>query len=599
MMTATYSPDDNKLRLYTVARLDEETYKRVHAAGFRWAPRQKLFVAPMWTPEREDLLVEMCGEMDDEDTSLVDRAAERAERFENYSEKRAADADRARKAVSAIADNIPFGQPILVGHHSERHARRDAERIENGMRRAVKMWRTSTYWTQRAAGALAHARYKELPNVRARRIKKIESDKRRIEKNIRESEARIRLWSDPMKLRRNGEPVTLAEAVVFLAGDSRILDNATPEEVCARGIAKHERYIEHARRWIEHYDNRLTYERAMLGESGYIEPPKAPTRAALPLLNYAGTVEYKNPYTGEVIKGEAHGMTSAEFAAINKDYKGTRTSADGTHRVRTALVGVAGKRALTVIWLTDKKQHPKPGAGAETHEQVQVERRVAEAREQIERQTAKRREVLQHNRSLTDQPKVSRPEPKPEAAEFEAIASTLKAGVQVVSAPQLFPTPPALAARMVAELGDLDGKRVLEPSAGTGNLAVAVLEAGGKEVLCYEINYQLAKTLRGYGFDAINGDFLEQDPCANQFDAVVMNPPFVNGADIKHIQHAFKFLKPGGRLVALCANGPRQRDQLGALVEAEGGTWEDLPDGSFSESGTNVRVALLTIDKAA
>ena len=50
MYRATYSPDDNKLRLYAVSRLDPETYKKVHDAGFRWAPKQALFVAPAWTP---------------------------------------------------------------------------------------------------------------------------------------------------------------------------------------------------------------------------------------------------------------------------------------------------------------------------------------------------------------------------------------------------------------------------------------------------------------------------------------------------------------------------------------------------------------------
>ena len=64
--------------------------------------------------------------------------ADRAERFEDYREKRTGDAERAREAVSAIADNIPLGQPILVGHHSERHARKDAEKIENGMRRCFR-----------------------------------------------------------------------------------------------------------------------------------------------------------------------------------------------------------------------------------------------------------------------------------------------------------------------------------------------------------------------------------------------------------------------------------------------------------------------------
>jgi hypothetical protein len=62
MTTATYSPEDNKLRLYVPPRLPREVYDRVRAAGFIWAPKQELFVAPVWTPEREDLLTELCGD---------------------------------------------------------------------------------------------------------------------------------------------------------------------------------------------------------------------------------------------------------------------------------------------------------------------------------------------------------------------------------------------------------------------------------------------------------------------------------------------------------------------------------------------------------
>ena len=76
------------------------------------------------------------------------------------------------------------------------------------------------------------------------------------------------------------------------------------------------------------------------------------------------------------------------------------------------------------------------------------------------------------------------------------------------------------------------------------------------------------------------------------FDKIIMNPPFINGADIKHIEHAMGFLKPGGRLVALCANGPRQRYKL--MPHAD--TWEELPQGSFKDSGTMVNVAMLTIE---
>jgi Domain of unknown function (DUF3560) len=61
------------------------------------------------------------------------------------------------------ADNIPLGQPILIGHHSESHARKDAERSENGMHKTVKIGHTAKYWEDRAKGALRHAKYKEPP----------------------------------------------------------------------------------------------------------------------------------------------------------------------------------------------------------------------------------------------------------------------------------------------------------------------------------------------------------------------------------------------------------------------------------------------------
>ena len=90
----------------------------------------------MWTPDREDLALELCGEIGDEDTSLVDRAEERAERFEEYSEKRENEAYQASESVKQLTDNIPLGQPILIGHHSEKRARKDAQKIENGIKKS-------------------------------------------------------------------------------------------------------------------------------------------------------------------------------------------------------------------------------------------------------------------------------------------------------------------------------------------------------------------------------------------------------------------------------------------------------------------------------
>ena len=62
------------------------------------------------------------------------------------------------------------------------------------------MWETAEYWKDRAAGAIAHAWYKELPAVRARRIKTIEAAKRKQERNRAECEQGLRFWRGEMAL---------------------------------------------------------------------------------------------------------------------------------------------------------------------------------------------------------------------------------------------------------------------------------------------------------------------------------------------------------------------------------------------------------------
>lgn len=55
-------------------------------------------------------------------------------------------------------------------------------------------------------------------------------------------------------------------------------------------------------------------------------------------------------------------------------------------------------------------------------------------------------------------------------------------------------------------------------------------------------------------------------------------------------------LKAGGRLVAICAGGPRQERELKPLAEDSGGIREPLPADTFKESGTGVNTVLLTIE---
>ena len=597
-MNATYSPEDNKLRLRSEERLDTDLFNRVKGAGFRWAPKQELFVAPMWTPSRADLLLELCGEIGDEDTSLVDRAGERAERFEVYSDKRADDAHRAKDAVDDLADNIPFGQPILVGHHSEKKARKHAQKIENGMKYAVKMWETSEYWTRRAAGAIRAAKYKERPDVRARRIKKLEAEKRKQGRNKGDAEKLLKLWNSEEKeldftrakniagfewisreftLEKYPRPESVSQYEGMQSLYSALKDGIiTPEQAKEIANKHHTKGIGWSDRWIQHIDNRLLYEKAMLDEQGgsdLLKPIARPKQ--LPLVNYrvSGGIDAPSLYRrGEIDHFPQVEMTAAEYKKLYVDDKGT-IKVENSHRVRLAIMRPGYDRVC--VFLTDSKVHEKP----EPAEKKPVEALPGDM-------PGGNGETRQ-----THKPK--------ERTEFDDMKDSLKEGVKVTVAPQLFPTPPAIAAQMV-ELAEIEaGMTVLEPSAGTGNLVKAVLDTVDTEVLAYEINQDLCNGLIGkfpsYKLQVRQGDFLEVTDFQGCYPRIIMNPPFENGVDIKHIRHALTMLKPGGRLVALCANGPRQREAFQEVAEY----WEDLPQGSFKNAGTMVNVALLVLQKEA
>lgn len=618
--TAPYSPDDNKLRLYASSRLDKELYERVKAAGFSWAPKQELFVAPMWTPRREDLLIELAGEVGDEDTSFAEHPEERAGRFDEYSDSRRDDAESARKAVAAIADNIPFGQPILVGHHSEKHARKDAERIENGMRKAVRMWDTARYWQDRAAGALAHAKYKERPDVRARRIKKLEADLRKVQRTKAEAESNTRTWTQlhddeqTTVRRKDGSAGTFYDRAMQRANvmpgyvsmcfpadkyprtrpeqstyegetnlwsalggsDGEVAAICTPADAQRLVLNGARRTIAWCDRWIGHYENRLAYERAMLGDAGGLEADRnAPMKGGACRC-------WASPRRG--------------WSYIQKVNKVSVTVWDnwgngGPNFTRTIpfdkLKGVMSPLEVENARQDGRLIEVNDGLGFILHETAPP---------------AKVDTVCPDGPACPD-PECIEERERQDLPSIEAMRESLRTGVQVVTAPQLFPTPREVAER-VAELADVrPGHKVLEPSAGTGMLLGALggrmfnePQIGGVTdgaVLAVELNRDLAERLkREFPLThVLNADFLEcgSHNLGGAFDRIIMNPPFENGADIKHIKHALTMLAPGGKLVAICANGPRQQEKLQPLADS----WEELPPGTFA--GTGVRSALLTV----
>jgi phospholipid N-methyltransferase len=200
-------------------------------------------------------------------------------------------------------------------------------------------------------------------------------------------------------------------------------------------------------------------------------------------------------------------------------------------------------------------------------------------------------------------------EMRAQAARFGKLATRHADGTapRAVSSFNLFQTPPEIARRMVERAG-ICGKpfqRVLEPSAGLGRilrpilaqvhpsgLVVAVEESPECIRELYRVTDSAPRAVSIY-----SGDFLSMSACdiGGPFDAILMNPPFERGRDVKHIRHAAGMLAPGGVLVGLCYHGATQERELRPEVD----TWKVLPEGSFRSEGTGAGVVMVTIRKGA
>lgn len=179
-------------------------------------------------------------------------------------------------------------------------------------------------------------------------------------------------------------------------------------------------------------------------------------------------------------------------------------------------------------------------------------------------------------------------------AAFQATERQLVSG----HANDLFPTPPDLAAELVADLQAPPGSKVTEPSAGTGRIATALKNAGYTP-MCIELSQANAKFLDQQGFPVWCGDFLEWPDYALYF---VMNPPFSKGQDITHVRYAYAHMLDGGRLVAVMGESAffrsdKQATEFRQWLENVGGKSYRLPDATFKASGTNVNTRKVIISK--
>ena len=175
---------------------------------------------------------------------------------------------------------------------------------------------------------------------------------------------------------------------------------------------------------------------------------------------------------------------------------------------------------------------------------------------------------------------------------------------------QHFSTPLGLA-WLVAQFVDLQpDDQVLEPSAGTGMLAIWTRP--GTQIHLNEIDPLRQSILRHLfpdaavtGFDAARiGAHLEERP-----SVVLMNPPFARNAAgqedaaaaARHLAAALSALRPGGRLVAIMPDGfqpqGRQSDVFKRVLQVASVVFNARLEKAFARHGTSIPIRLLVIDK--
>ena len=205
----------------------------------------------------------------------------------------------------------------------------------------------------------------------------------------------------------------------------------------------------------------------------------------------------------------------------------------------------------------------------------------------------------------------------PQLAKVASLLPTHTRRSEESQALQQFSTPIPLGLAALGAAGIAPGDRVLEPSAGTGLLAILAEIAGGALVLneLAEIRAALLSSLFPAmpvtRFDAAQiDDHLDRSITPT---VVLMNPPFsamvnVSGrmadAAYRHVASALARLADGGRLVAITGANfgpetPAWRDAFARLQERGTVVFTAAIDGAvYAKHGTTIETRLTVIDKA-
>jgi phospholipid N-methyltransferase len=169
---------------------------------------------------------------------------------------------------------------------------------------------------------------------------------------------------------------------------------------------------------------------------------------------------------------------------------------------------------------------------------------------------------------------------------------------------QFFATPDDLANELVFQAQIEPNHKILEPSAGQGAIIKAiqrVFENKQPVDYCETMDINLTFLQKISNTKPVGTDFLKSDNM-NYYDRIIANPPFSKNQDIQHIYKMYECLKPGGRIVTIASkhwqkSNNKTETQFRNWLKEVKADIEEIPSGTFKESGTMISSCIIIINK--
>lgn len=183
------------------------------------------------------------------------------------------------------------------------------------------------------------------------------------------------------------------------------------------------------------------------------------------------------------------------------------------------------------------------------------------------------------------------------------------------SGDEFYPTPTALAGRMIGKINWKNVKTVLEPSAGKGDIVSAMIECSkawrsplydqyrdsvSDMIDCIEIDPNLQALLKGLGYRVVADDFLTFHTY-KKYDAIIMNPPFFNGD--AHLLKAIELQEQAGGQICCLLNAEtirnpytRRRQELLSKLKRYGAEYDFVENGfKKAERTSDVETVIISL----